>query len=72
MERIRGKPCNPETRGKIERYHHSIKNQILLENYHPTGDLAARAVAFADDYNHERHHESLDNLTPADVYFGRG
>ncbi|HIL98835.1 MAG TPA: transposase [Pseudomonadales bacterium] len=25
-----------------------------------------------NDYNHERYHESLDSLTPADVYYGRG
>ncbi len=34
--------------------------------------LAARIEAFIDHYNHRRVHESLDNLTPADVYLGRG
>ena len=36
------------------------------------GDLESRIDAFVDHYNHRRYHESLDNLTPADVYFGRG
>jgi len=72
MDHTRGKPYHPMTQGKIERYHRSMKNQVLLDNYYLPGDLEARLAAFVDYYNHDRYHESLDNLTPADVYFGRG
>ena len=59
-------------KGKIERWHRTLKERILLENHHLPGELEARVAAFVDHYNHRRHHESLDNLTPADVYVGRG
>ena len=65
-------PCHPQTQGKIERWHQTLKNRILLENYFLPGDLEAQIAAFVEHYNHRRYHESLDNLTPADVYFGRG
>ena len=58
--------------GKIERWHQTLKNRILLENYFLPGDLEAQIEGFVEHYNHRRYHESLDNLTPADVYFGRG
>jgi putative transposase len=48
-----------------------LKNRILLEHYFLSGDLEAQIEAFVDHDNHQRHQESLNNVTPADVYFGR-
>src|SRR6516165_10355227 len=62
----------PMTQGKIERYHRSMKNRILLDNYYLPGQLEQSIEEFVSYYNNCRYHESLDNLTPADVYFGRG
>ncbi|MCK4275396.1 MAG: IS3 family transposase, partial [Phycisphaerae bacterium] len=72
MRHSRGKPYHPQTQGKIERWHLSLKSRILLENYYLPGHLEAQIDAFVAHYNHQRYHESLRNLTPADVYFGRG
>jgi putative transposase len=71
MPHTRGKPHHPMTQGKIERYHRSMKNQILLEHYYLPGQLEARLAEFITYYNNRRYHESLNNLTPADIYFGR-
>jgi len=72
MDHVRGAPYHPMTQGKIERWHQTLKNRILLENYYLPGDLEAEIDAFVGNYNHLRYHESIGNLTPADVYFGRG
>jgi putative transposase len=72
MTHTRGRPYHPQTQGKIERWHRSMKNQILLENYYLPGELKAALQQFVDYYNHECYHESLKNLTPADVFYGRG
>lgn len=72
MDHVRGAPYHPQTQGKIERWHQTLKNRILLENYFLPGDLNASIERFVEHYNHHRYHESLRNLTPADVYFGRG
>ena len=71
IEHTRGAPYHPMTQGKIERYHRSMKNVVLLQNYFLPGDLACEIERFVTDYNVRRYHEALDNLTPADVYFGR-
>jgi len=68
---INGKPCHPQTQGKIERYHRTMKNVIKLDNYYSPEDLLQAIEDFVNFYNNQRYHESLNNLTPADVYFGR-
>lgn len=72
MEHTRGAPYHPQTQGKIERWHRSLKNQILLENYYLPSELKLRINEFIQYYNTRRYHESLDNLTPEDVFLGRG
>ena len=71
MKHVRGAPYHPQTQGKIERWHQTLKNRILLENYFLPGDLEVQIGAFIEHYNHARYHESLENVTPADAYFGR-
>ena len=72
MDHVRGAPYHPQTQGKIERWHQTLKNRILLDNYFFPADLNAQIKAFVELYNHQRYHESINNLTPADVYFGHG
>jgi transposase InsO family protein len=43
MSHVRGAPMHPQTQGKIERWHQTLKNRILLENYFLPGDLEARS-----------------------------
>jgi putative transposase len=69
---VRGAPNHPQTQGKIERWHQTLKNRILLDNYYLPSELQTHIDRFVEHYNHRRYHESLRNLTPADVYFGRG
>jgi len=71
IEHTRGAPYHPMTQGKIERYHRSMKNIVNLQNYFLPGELESQIASFVDYYNNHRYHESLDNLTPADMYFGR-
>lgn len=72
MEQVHGRPMHPQTQGKIERYHRTMKNVVKLDNYYRPEELEAALNEFVENYNNCRYHESLNNLTPADVYFGRG
>jgi len=71
IEHTRGAPYHPQTQGKIERYHRSMKNVVKLENYYYPWELEKAIRQFVDYNNHQRYHESLDNVTPADMFYGR-
>lgn len=71
MEHTRGRQLHPQNQGKIERYNHSMKNVIKLDNYFSPGQLEVKLEEFVQFYNHKRHHESINNLVPADVYYGQ-
>ena len=71
MTHTRGAPYHPQTQGKIERYHRTMKNVVKLQHYYFPWELEAALRDFVTYYNNERYHEALDNVTPADAYFGR-
>ena len=68
---IHGRVNHPQTQGKIERYHRSMKNIVKLDHYYCPDELVDALTRFVNYYNNERYHESLDNVTPADAYWGR-
>jgi putative transposase len=66
---VHGRPLHPQTQGKIERYNRSLKNVIKLENYYSPEELERAVAGFVEHYNYHRYHESINNLTPAQVYY---
>jgi transposase InsO family protein len=71
IDHIRGAPYHPQTQGKIERWHRSMKNVVQLQNYYSPSQLAEAIDDFVEYYNNQRYHESLDNMTPASIYYGK-
>ena len=59
------------TQGKIEHYHRSLKNVVRLDHSYSPWEVERAIARFVEDYHHRRYHESLQNVTPADVDFGR-
>jgi transposase InsO family protein len=70
IQSIHGRPCHPQTQGKIERYHRTMKNVVKLDNYYSPEELVRALEKFVYYYNHERYHESINNLKPVDVFTG--
>jgi putative transposase len=64
-------PYHPQTNGKIERYHRSIKGQLSLMPYDMPDELEEAIGAFVEYYNYQRYHEGLGDVTPYDVYTGK-
>ena len=70
IKHILTSPFHPQTNGKVERYQQTLKGEINQIPHEMPSELRQAIRFFVEYYNHQRCHEALDNVTPADVYFG--
>ncbi len=71
IRHILASPFHPQTNGKLERYHQSIKREVNQVPYDVPGNLEVAISDFVRYYNYRRYHKALGNVTPADVLHGR-
>ena len=71
IRHILASPFHPQTNGKLERYHRTIKLDVNQIPYDVPGNLEVAITEFVNYYNNRRYHKALGNVTPADVLDGR-
>jgi putative transposase len=71
IRHILAAPFHPQTNGKVERYHQSIKREVNQVPYELPSQLEQAIADFVEYYNCRRYHKALGNVTPADVLYGR-
>ena len=66
IRHILAAPYHPQTNGKLERYHQSIKHEVNQVPYEVPGDLEVAIAGFVDYYNNRRYTKdlALGNVTP--------
>ncbi len=71
IRHILASPYHPQTNGKLERYHRTLKTDVNQVPYEVVQDLEAAVMDFVAFYNHRRYHKALGDVTPMDVLQGR-
>jgi len=71
IRHITASPFHPQTNGKIERYHRTLKGELNQLPHEMPGELKEAIRGFIEYYNYRRYHEGLGNVTPYDVYTGK-
>lgn len=71
LRHVRARAHHPQTIGKIERMHRTLKDDVDLVVEVSPGRLRQAIAEFVEYYNGRRYHEALGNVTPDDVYHGR-
>jgi putative transposase len=71
MQHVRTSPYYPQSNGKIERWHQTLKQECIRPGTPLSLDDARRIVAsFVDQYNNHRLHSAIGSITPADKLQG--
>lgn len=71
LSHVRTSPYYPQSNGKLERFHGSLKQECIRPTCPATKEDAERRVhEFVEHYNHVRLHSAIDYVTPADKLAG--
>jgi transposase InsO family protein len=69
IDSFHGRPAHPQTQGKVERFHRTMEDELQgLGRQKDPQKVQILLDKFADDYNWNRPHESLQNRRPGTVY----
>ena len=71
IRHILAAPYHPQTNGKLERYHQTLKRDVKQLPYDVPNELELAIGEFVDFYNHRRYHKALKDIIPADMLAGR-
>ena len=72
MTHVKTSPYYPQSNGKLERYHRTIKSTCIRVNTPLSLDDAQHLVTgFVDSYNNTRLHSAIGYITPIDKLQGR-
>ena len=71
MQHVHCSPHPPQTSGKLERFHETLKARTNLLVWASLEELRRAIAEFIEFYNPRRYHEGIGNVAPADVYYGQ-
>ena len=71
IQHVLAAPYHPQTNGKLERYHQTLKRDVNQLPYDVPRELEVAIGKFVDFYNYRRYHKALKDITPADMLAGR-